>query len=148
MACKRWMQTEVERIISAYAADGAQAVAQALIRAVEAVRDPIRTMQRSSRCGHSGRGWCSFLTGFDPDHSARLVLARIDRPSTRGGGNTMDDHFWPKSLSWLIIGALIGLPTDRFGRRARRVGWTWWGLRGVSNTASVLALDPGARFAD
>lgn len=33
-------QSEVERIVSAYAADGAQAVAQALIRAVEAVRDP------------------------------------------------------------------------------------------------------------
>jgi PPM family protein phosphatase len=32
--------TEVERIIAAYAADGAQAVANALIRAVEAVRDP------------------------------------------------------------------------------------------------------------
>ena len=33
-------QSEVERIVSAYAADGAKAVAQALIRAVEAVRDP------------------------------------------------------------------------------------------------------------
>jgi protein phosphatase len=33
-------QSEVERIVSAYAADGASAVAQALIRAVEAVRDP------------------------------------------------------------------------------------------------------------
>jgi serine/threonine protein phosphatase PrpC len=33
-------QSEVERIVSAYAADGAQAVAHALIRAVEAVRDP------------------------------------------------------------------------------------------------------------
>jgi serine/threonine protein phosphatase PrpC len=33
-------QSEVERIVSAYAADGAHAVAQALIRAVEAVRDP------------------------------------------------------------------------------------------------------------
>lgn len=32
--------SEVERIIAAYAADGAQAVANALIRAVEAVRDP------------------------------------------------------------------------------------------------------------
>lgn len=33
-------QSEVERIVSAYAADGAKAVAHALIRAVEAVRDP------------------------------------------------------------------------------------------------------------
>lgn len=33
-------QSEVERIVTAYAADGAEAVAQALIRAVEAVRDP------------------------------------------------------------------------------------------------------------
>jgi protein phosphatase len=33
-------QSELERIVSAYAADGASAVAQALIRAVEAVRDP------------------------------------------------------------------------------------------------------------
>jgi protein phosphatase len=33
-------QGEVERIVSAYAADGAKAVSQALIRAVEAVRDP------------------------------------------------------------------------------------------------------------
>ncbi len=32
--------SEVERIVSAYANDGAQAVANALIRAVEAVRDP------------------------------------------------------------------------------------------------------------
>jgi len=31
---------EVERIVSAYAADGAKSVAEALIRAVEAVRDP------------------------------------------------------------------------------------------------------------
>ncbi len=33
-------QGEVERVVSAYAADGAKAVAEALIRAVEAVRDP------------------------------------------------------------------------------------------------------------
>lgn len=31
---------EIERVVAAYAADGAQAVANALIRAVEAVRDP------------------------------------------------------------------------------------------------------------
>ncbi len=32
--------TEVQRIVSAYADDGAEAVANALIRAVEAIRDP------------------------------------------------------------------------------------------------------------
>ena len=31
---------EIERIVAAYAADGADAVAGALIRAVEAMRDP------------------------------------------------------------------------------------------------------------
>jgi protein phosphatase len=31
---------EIERVVSAYAEDGADAVASALIRAVEAVRDP------------------------------------------------------------------------------------------------------------
>ena len=32
--------TEIQRIVSAYAEDGAEAVANALIRAVEAIRDP------------------------------------------------------------------------------------------------------------
>jgi protein phosphatase len=32
--------TEIERVVAAYAADGADAVARALIRAVEAIRDP------------------------------------------------------------------------------------------------------------
>jgi PPM family protein phosphatase len=32
--------SEIERIIAAYASDGSQAVANALIRAVEAIRDP------------------------------------------------------------------------------------------------------------
>jgi serine/threonine protein phosphatase PrpC len=33
-------QTEVQRIVAAYAEDGAEAVASALIREVEAMRDP------------------------------------------------------------------------------------------------------------
>ena len=33
-------QSEIERVVTAYAADGPEAVASALIRAVEAVRDP------------------------------------------------------------------------------------------------------------
>ncbi len=74
---------EIERIVSAYAADGAEAVAGALIRAVEAMRDPHQDNTTVMAVRPLAKQPWRWLTGSPPNRPF-VPLMFLPRPSRLG----------------------------------------------------------------
>ena len=130
--------SEIARIIAAYGDDGADAVAGALIRSVEAMRESAPGQRDRGGCSRQGRGELSEPGGTKPGREGSPTSSDDDQPPVTGVSET--GSMRSASMSWVL-----GLPrafvrSGRAGVRDEPAKGALWVVAAMALLALLITL--------